>query len=123
VEEPQADEIGGHIRRAASDAAMIGRGIREGWNLDRGEKQRIKNRMLDVLDNTEKPRDAARVTQTFLAMDEADRQADGGPVGLQGNDERVTVNLVVNEVKAVVAGKRELLPGLPMPGFETKHEE
>ena len=106
-----------------ADTVMARRAAREGWNVGRADKDRIKGRLLELMDIADKPREGVRIAGAFLAMDEADRQADGGAVAHAQEGGGVTVNLVVTEGRACMAGERELLPGVPLPGMGPKRED
>lgn len=101
-----------HIR---SDASAVGRAARDGWDLNRGEKDRIKTKVIGTLEATGKPREVVRLAHALGEMDKADVEADKA-VGESGVDKApVNVQVVIGGKGQPSLGRGELLPGLPAP--------
>lgn len=125
LDEPDADptEVMGDPHHVREDAKTVGRAAREGWNLNREEKDRIKTKVIDTLVGTRKEREVVRLAASLREMDKADVEADRVGGGETTTDQPpVVIQQIIGGKDQSQLGRGELMPGLPVPNAFAEEE-
>jgi len=124
MDEPETDpgQILGDPKRVRQDAMTVNRAIREGWDLSREEKDRIKGKVIDTLLGAKKDREVVRLAASLREMDKADVEAGRAGAETTTDQRPVVIQQIIGGKDQSRLGRGELMPGLPVPNAFAEEE-